>query len=109
MSKWPESSKGTEPPAKPNDSRRDHRDPLVSVPEGPSTQLTLSVPSLSSVMNTYYFVVVAFREREGNIDFVAPPIQAFIGCFLDVSRPGMEPATLAYQDFAITNCTNQPG
>lgn len=55
--------KAGKPQARPNDSRRDHRDPLVSVPEGPSMQLMLNVSSLSLAVNTCYFVV-DFRERE---------------------------------------------
>ena len=48
------------------------------------------------------------REKEKH-RFVVPFIDAFIGCFLHVPSPELEPAALVYGDDALSNWANQPG
>ena len=55
-----------------------------------------------------FLKLILSRER-GKERFVIPLIYAFIGWFLYVSWPGIEPTTLAYRDDALTNWVNQPG
>ena len=60
------------------------------------------------------FNLLMFRERGKGREserhqLVVPLIYAFIGCFLYVPWPGIEPATLAYQDDALTDWATQPG
>ena len=51
---------------------------------------------------------IDFRKRKKH-QFVVPLIYAFIDWFLYVPWLGMEPATLAYPDDAVTNEATQPG
>ena len=64
------------------------------------------------VPSFFIFLLIDFdtqrRERDKNIDFFVPLIYAFTGCSLYVSGPGIEPATLAYWNNALTNWATQP-
>ena len=55
-----------------------------------------------------YLAIYFERERERE-RFVVPFISAFIGWFLYVHWPGIEPATLAYGDNALINWATCPG
>ena len=49
------------------------------------------------------------RVRQRNIDLLFPLFIAFIGWFLCVPWPGIEPATLEYQDDALINWATRSG
>ena len=52
--------------------------------------------------------LIFYREREKH-QFAVPLIYVFIDSFLHVLWSGIEPATLAYWDDALTNSATQPG
>ena len=60
-----------------------------------------------------YFKLILERERKGereqkNTDFLFHLLCAFIGCFLYVSWPNIEPADLAYQNNTLSNTLSHP-
>ena len=74
-------------------------------------------------MKTLFYLFIRilfidFREKEEGREththththwFVVPLIYAFMGWFLYVPWPGIEPATLAYWDDTLTNWATWPG
>ena len=55
--------------------------------------------------NNFFKLLILEREKH---QFVVPLICAFIGCFLYVPWPRIEPATLAYWDNTLTNWASLP-
>ena len=51
----------------------------------------------------YLLILEGKGEKETSICF--PLIYTFIGCFLYVPWPGIEPASVVYSDNALTNWT----
>ena len=49
--------------------------------------------------------MISEREKQQFVDLL---IYAFVGCFLYVPWPGIEPATLVYQDDVLTNWAPWP-
>ena len=43
------------------------------------------------------------RDTKGDMDFIVLLMYAFIGCFLYMLSPKIEPTTLAYWEDALTN------